>query len=226
MSVSRKDCHMKYNAVIFDFDGTIAYTSKDVWGSIEYAAGRIGSIIPDAVKNEDSNLGLSTLELFKMLEPLPPMERFDEFDRYISEHYRTITMYPGTFIYPGMEDLIKLLIEKKIPRYIVTMKPKIPLERILQIKKWDFMFDGWYTPDYIEGKIYSKEELLKTLISTKLKGYNCVYIGDSYSDVIATKSNNLDCIGVTYGDGDKQMLIDQKPTYVFDDINRIIELFI
>ena len=29
---------MIYNAAVFDFDGTIAYTSKDVWSSVEYAA--------------------------------------------------------------------------------------------------------------------------------------------------------------------------------------------
>lgn len=226
MLVNRKGYYMKYNAVIFDFDGTIAYTSKDVWGSIEYAANRIGSIIPEAVKKDDSNLGSSTLELFNMLEPLPSTERFADFDRYISEHYRSITMYPATFVYPGMEDLIKLLMQKNIPRYIVTMKPKVPLERILRIKKWDFMFNGWYTPDFTEGKTYTKEELLRELISTKLKGYNCVYIGDSYTDVIAAQNNKLDCIGVTYGDGDKQKLIDQKPTYIFDDIYRIIELFL
>lgn len=217
---------MIYNAVIFDFDGTIAYTAKDVWGSIEYATKRLGCIVPAVIMNDDSNLGLSTLEIFKELEPTPHIEKFEGFNKDISRHYRNISMYPETYLYPGVEELIKLLIKKDIPRYIVTMKPKEPLERILKIKEWDLMFDGWYTPDCFEGVTYTKEELIKILIDTSLQGYECVYIGDSYTDVIAARKNNIDCIGVTYGDGDIQKIIDQKPTYVFDDVYELTRMFL
>ena len=217
---------MKYNAVIFDFDGTIAYTAEDVWDSIEYAANRLGSIMPDKIKNDDSNLALSTKELFYKLNPMPTLERFEDFDKDITIHYRKISNYSKTFMYPDIEGFIRLLINKNIPRYIVTMKPREPLERILKIKGWEFMFDGWYTPDYFDGIIYAKEELIEILINKKLKGYKSVYIGDSYTDVIAARKNEIDCIGVTYGDGDLQKLINQEPTYVFNNVNEIIRLFL
>ena len=54
---------MIYNVAVFDFDGTIAYTSKDVWSPVEYAAKCVGSIVPQAVRCDDSNLGLGTFEL-------------------------------------------------------------------------------------------------------------------------------------------------------------------
>lgn len=216
---------MKYNAVIFDFDGTLAYTSKDVWDSIEYAAGRIGGSLPAEVKSNDSLLSLSVYELFNMLDPVPPKNLLYVFEREISVHYRTISTYPNTFLYPGAEEFIKFLSVRKIPRYIVTMKPKIPLERILKIKNWNYMFAGWYTPDYKPENIYTKEELIRILINTELAGYSCIYIGDSYTDVIAARKNNIDCAGVTYGDGDTKKLINERPAYVIDNINKLMSLF-
>lgn len=217
---------MKYNAVIFDFDGTVANTSKDVWDSVEYAANKVGSKLPDTVKKDDTLLILPLHELFRLLEPIPPEDMFVVFENEIARHYRTISNYPATDLYPGVEDFIKLLMEKNIPRYIVTMKNKIPLERILKLKNWSFMFNGWYTPDYRTGNIYTKEELIRILINTELAGYNSVYIGDSYTDVIAARKNNIDCIGVTYGDGDINKLLDQKPTYVINNASELISYFI
>lgn len=217
---------MIYNAAVFDFDGTIAYTSKDVWSSVEYAAKCVGSIVPQAVRCDDSNLGLGTFELFNKLQPVPPISDYDKFDKEITVHYRTVSMYHDTCLYHGIEDFIQMLISRSIPRYIVTLKPKEPLERILKIKNWGHMFDGWYTPDYFDGCICTKEELLRILLDTKLQNYRCVYIGDSYTDVIAARKNHMDSIGVTYGDGDTDKLVNQKPAYIFNNISEAVSLFL
>ena len=36
---------MKYDIVLWDFDGTLANTGQDVWGSLEYAARVLGGEI-------------------------------------------------------------------------------------------------------------------------------------------------------------------------------------
>ncbi|MDK7859436.1 HAD family hydrolase, partial [Klebsiella pneumoniae] len=80
---------------------------------------------------------------------------------------------------------------------IVTNKPLDALEKILNIKKWIELFDSWISPDslYSESKVYmSKEEMISLMISKyNISPFDCVYIGDSYSDVESSRENCVDC---------------------------------
>ena len=60
---------MKYDIVLWDFDGTLANTGQDVWGSLEYAARVLGGEIRKQFRADDSNLGKSMEEIFLAIEP-------------------------------------------------------------------------------------------------------------------------------------------------------------
>jgi phosphoglycolate phosphatase-like HAD superfamily hydrolase len=44
--------------------------------------------------------------------------------------------------------------------------------------------------------------------------------------VIAARKNHIDSIGVTYGDGDTDKLVNQKPAYIFNNISEAVSLFL
>lgn len=48
-----------------------------------------------------------------------------------------------------------------------------------------------------------------------------MYIGDTWSDVEASRENQIDCIGVTYGDGEEEMLLSKNPTYCARSVDEI-----
>lgn len=48
----------RYSAVLFDFDGTLADTAKDVWDSVRYGFKKNGLSIPDNYAADDRNLAL------------------------------------------------------------------------------------------------------------------------------------------------------------------------
>ena len=54
-----------------------------------------------------------------------------------------------------------------------------------------------------------------------LEASQYVYIGDTWSDVDAACENGIDCIGVTYGDGDTKQLCARKPKYCAQDVSEI-----
>lgn len=60
---------MMYKMILWDFDGTLAYTGKDVWDSLQYAAKKCGGELPEAFISEDSNLGKSVKEVFDQIVP-------------------------------------------------------------------------------------------------------------------------------------------------------------
>ena len=47
---------MKYQMVLWDFDGTLAYTGRDVWITLEHAAAKCGGRLPKEFTGRDISL--------------------------------------------------------------------------------------------------------------------------------------------------------------------------
>lgn len=206
----------KYDVILWDFDGTLAYTGKDVWNSLEYAAAECGGAFPKAFVENDSNLGLSVMDIYRQLEPYPGEENFLRFDALVTRHYRELSDYNDTYLYPGIPETIHRISKNGLKQYIITMKPQEALERILMKKGWESLFDGWYSPDSFGGRDRTKSELISHVIAeTGAEKY--IYLGDTWSDIAASGENHIDSIAITYGDGETKLLLEQKPTFVADN---------
>ncbi len=212
--LSLRSDSLKYNAAIFDFDGTLANTAADVWKSVEYAAEKLGGHMDQDFMKDESKLGLPLPEIFRAVIPAMPEQLFKQFRDEIRRHYRTENAYAQTCLYPGIEALLLRLGRKKIPCYIVSAKPLMALERILVLKHWDGYFKAWYSQDMDNGNLVAKGELLQRLLSSELTGLHPVYIGDTYTDAIAAREVGLDIIAAAYGDGNVERLLSENPTYV------------
>ena len=206
----------KYDEILWDFDGTLAYTGKDVWNSLEYAAAECGGTFPKAFVENDSNLGLSVMEIYRQLDPYPGEKNFLRFDALVTRHYRELSDYNDTYLYPGILETIHQISENGLKQYIITMKPQEALERILMKKGWESLFDGWYSPDSFDDRDRTKSELISHVIAeTGAKKY--IYLGDTWSDIAASRENHIDSIAITYGDGETRLLLEQNPTFVADN---------
>lgn len=214
---------MKYDYVLWDFDGTLAYTGADVWGSLEYAAQECGGTIPLTYRKNDSNLGKSVQEIFHQVTPFPGEEKYKEYDDLVRIHYRTISEYPETCLYEGIRELLIWLREKGVVNSIITMKPEKALDRILDKKGWGSFFEECYSPDSFTGTEKTKSELIRYVIERRTDK-NYVYIGDTWSDVRAAHDNGIPCIAVTYGDGDTAKLVGENPEYIADDVSGIFHI--
>lgn len=213
---------MKYQMILWDFDGTLAYTGQDVWNSLEYAAEKCGGRLPEAFVSDDSNLGKSVKEIFRLIVPVPEEEKCEMFEELVRVHYRTLSEYPDTYLYPGIYELLLDMKEAGIINYIITMKPEEALERILEKKGWTELFDSWISPDSLPGKERTKSELIAYVMQKSgLEKSQYVYIGDTWSDAVAAKENGIDCIAVTYGDGDTQLLRAQNPEYCVQTVSEV-----
>lgn len=213
---------MRYDAVLFDFDGTIACTAPDVWGSVTYAAAQLGGEIPLNVRENPANLMLPMETIFAEIQPKISMQKYDEFCALVTHHYRQISQHPKTSLYPGIMPLLEQLQQEKIPCYIVTMKEKEALERVLALKGWRSYFAKCYSPDSFAGQTKQKAELIAYLLQQLPADTKAVYIGDSYTDVQAARCCGIPCIGVCYGDGDVAKLLDEQPDYIAQTADQII----
>ena len=210
----------RFDTILFDFDGTLADTQEDVWDALDNAAAEIGSKLPGEMRGNPANLAFSMKELFEMLEPPPAPEQLDAFKRETRRYYRIISDLPKTQLYPGIEKLLQRLNKAEIPCYIVSLKEHGALLRTLDLKGWHHYFSGHFSPDSFFKKSMTKSQLLAWLLS-ELHTKAPVYIGDSYTDVLAARENGIPCIGVTYGDGNTKKLLAAQPEYV---VNEAVEL--
>lgn len=212
----------KYKAILWDFDGTIANTGRDVWNSIRYAAQKCGGKISEEFMKDNSNLGKPIEEIYQQIHPNPGNTRLQEFDTWITKHYRQISQYEETYMYAGILEILNETRKKNIKNYIITMKPQKALERILEIKKWQDLFDGWLSPDSLLGEEKSKSELITYIINKMpYEKSQFIYIGDTWSDVVASHNNGIKCIGVCYGDGDTDKLKKYNPEYLINSVGQI-----
>ena len=213
---------MKYQMVLWDFDGTLAYTGRDVWITLEHAAAKCGGRLPKEFTGRDSNLGKTVKEVFHQIIPKPEEEKYEMFEEVVRVHYRTLNEYQNTYLDPGIRQLLLKTRAAGMIHFIITMKPQEALEKILKQKDWKVLFDGWISPDSFPGAERTKSEMITDVMrKSGLEASQYVYIGDTWSDVDAACENGIDCIGVTYGDGDTKQLCARKPKYCAQDVSEI-----
>lgn len=213
--------------VLWDFDGTLASTSGDVWGSLEYAASKRRRRFPVDFVDHDENLALSTAELYSLLVPTPDLEGLAGFERDVRVHYRSISDHPRTELYPGIRLALEGLHEQGIASWIVTNKPQGALERLLTIKGWVPLFDGWICSDSGEGADLSKEQMIKAVIERQgVRCPECLMIGDSWGDIEGARLAGVSSVGVTYGDGNAERLLAQRPDQVVQTSVELKELLL
>jgi phosphoglycolate phosphatase len=208
---------MNYDAVIFDFDGTLADTGPDVWASLDYAAGRAGGRMRADFASEPPNLGLPMETIFRAVEPFPGDEAFRQFEEDVRRHYRFLNDYTRTALYPGVRELLEEMQSRGLPAYIVSLKPCEALTRIIAAKGWERWFPGRFSPDSFGGENLPKVALLRRLVSDRLRGAKVVYVGDTWTDVAAARACGIDSIGAAYGDGDVSLLLAECPTMLAYD---------
>lgn len=204
--------------VLWDFDGTLASTSQDVWGSLRFAAEKRALRFPQGFEDDDNNLALTVAELYGLLVPEPDPAGLPGFEQDVRVHYRSISTHPRTELYPGIQDLLGELRRRGTASRIVTNKPQGALERILRFKGWADLFDGWVCSDSEEDVELTKAQMASRAMAAQgAAPEDCVMVGDSWGDVAGARAVGVASVAVTYGDGSTERLLAEEPDYVAHD---------
>jgi len=193
---------MNYDAIIFDLDGTITESAPGIMKSSAYALEKMGKPVP----GEDV--------LRKFVGP-PLHKSFMEFcgldDReaeiavatYRERH--TVVGWKEALVYTGI--LQMLLSLKKNGAYIAlaSSKPQPLCVKTLEYFGLLPLFDRVIGPDY-QNKSGEKEFLIRNALPETYK--NACMVGDRKFDVEGAKKAGVTAIGVGYGYGTKDELLE------------------
>lgn len=211
-----------FKYIFFDLDGTLTQSEFGIINSIIYALNQMGIEVddPEYIKNF---IGPPLIKAFKEFYNMSDSDA-EKAAGYYREYYKGGELYNAP-LYDGVEETLKELKESGKKLYVVTSKPKVFAEKI--VEHFDILkyFEEVVGPD-ISNKNYSKDELVAAAIEkVSGKAKECIMIGDRFYDIDGANSNHISSIGVLYGYGTKEELEKAGATYIVEtarDITQVV----
>ena len=195
--------------LFFDLDGTLSDPSDGITRSVQHALQCLGRPYPG--KSELQHyIGPPLRWTFPRLLGTDDDTLVETAIGYYRERYETIGLFENE-MYPGIPELLQRLQDDGYPLYVVTSKPTVYADRIIQHFGLDRFFLEVYGPE-LDGRFDEKRELVEFILrERRLDPSRTVMIGDRARDVESGRTNGTRTIGVTYGFGSVEEIAAAKP---------------
>ena len=209
--------------IIWDLDGTLINSEQEVLNAIiksvhdvglkesdQKAAFRVGPTIDKILDNAFSSTILTTDIKNKIIKTF--RMNYDNCG------------FNNTPAFSGIEDILK---NKNYIHHIITNKPDLATNRIIEKLKWNNYFDSIITPySFLKSendKRKNKTELFKICIDT-YPNERFIGIGDMETDANAALACEIPAIGVLWGTGTKKELQNCSCSYIVDSVMNLKKL--
>lgn len=202
-----------FEAVIFDWDGTLADTRQAIVIAFQKALNEIGCVVSD--RYIERRIGIGAADTFrdilrsanrdfdeKLINLL--IERKSQFEIDLTDRIR---------LFPGVHELLESL-HGKIKMGLASMNNRSVIVHLIKATNLESYFAVVLTAESIFHSKPNPEIFLKTAAELKVKPGKCVVIEDSIFGVKAAKSVNMGCIAVTTGVYSNEELEAEKPDLV------------
>ncbi len=188
----------KYDAVIFDLDGTLLDTSEGIFRSVGYVikSSNLPAITDDVMR---TFIGPPIQRSFARVYDLP-QEEADTYADMFRNRYKDHDLLLAR-PYEGMTEAIKALRDAGIKTAVATYKRQDYAQKLLRHFGFDRITDAIFGSD-VAGKLSKKDIIENAITSLKVTDHGrVVMVGDSDNDAIGAKEINVPFVAVTYGFG-------------------------
>ena len=215
---------LKKKLIIFDADGTIWDSEKDVFLAFNHTLKNNES--KEITKEEFQKLaGLDLEEMFKRILPNDKETLANEYVKKYREYYIDEGHYADeTTLFENVKETLENLKKQGFYIAIASGKPKRILDKMVEcfhLNEFELVLgtgESCFKPkpdpeiiNYIMNQLHvSKEE--------------SVMVGDTKADIMAGKNAGIDTIAVTYGYEKIDILENANPTYLIDDFKILEEI--
>ena len=212
----------KYDTIIFDFDGTLLDTLKDLMISVNFVLDKYDFPFRniDEIRRFVGN-GVARLIELAIPEGLNN-PKYEECLVDFRNHY-SVNMQNNTDSYEGINEILEQLSKEGYKIGVASNKFDEALKELNKV----------YFGEYIKVAIGQSEKIrkkpapdivfkvLEELGSTVDKA---IYVGDSEVDVKTAKNSGLICVGVTWGFRDKEVLEREGADYIIDRPKQLLKI--
>lgn len=207
----------RYDAVIFDWDGTVMDSTHSIVEAIQSACADIKLPIPDA-SQASWVIGLSLESALYHCVPTLTAEQLPLFlERY---RFHFLRRDPEIKLFEGIVDLLDTLRQRPVALGVATGKSRVGLDRVLGTMQLHHYFDTTRCADESFGKPHPGM-LLEILDELNLRPDQLLMVGDTSHDIQMATSAGVDSMAVTYGAHDKRTLLEAEPTIMVSSVGEM-----
>jgi phosphoglycolate phosphatase len=205
-----------YQNILFDLDGTLTDPAIGITNSVEYALNKFN------IQTKEKS------ELYKFIGP-PLQDSFEILYNFSKDeavkavkYYREYYSYKGiyeNYVYAGIEDLLKNLLTYNKTLIVATSKPEYYAKKILA----HFCISKHFT--FIAGskmdgtRVRKSEVIAYALDQLKIADKEkTIMIGDREHDIVGAYNQGIDSMGVLYGYGSKEELVQAGAKYIAQSV--------
>ncbi len=211
-----------YKVILFDLDGTLSDPRLGITRCVQYGLRKMGIDEPDLEKLNDF-IGPPLQETFAEQYHFSEDE-IKQVIGYYRERFKEVGMFENE-LYPEVMELLSELQSSSCKLVVATSKPTVFAEEILTYFKIDAFFD-MVVGSYLDGTRSAKTEIIEAVMEEFKDFYKSdfVMIGDRKHDIVGAKNVGIDSVGVTYGYGTMEELLQVNPTYIVHSVKELREI--
>ena len=212
-----------YSYCFFDLDGTITDSAPGIIHSVEYAMKKANKKIPKGL-DMTCFIGPPLLYGFSVFCGLNEADTVQAVADY-REYYRAGGMFECN-VYDGIRSLLKALNAREIRCVLATCKPHEFANAILDhfdlLKEFCFV-----SGPEMDGTRNEKDEVIAyALEKLEIPSPDAVLmVGDRASDILGAKQNGVDAVGVSWGFGSTEELVEAGALGVIDSPEELLSYF-
>jgi beta-phosphoglucomutase len=215
-----------FEAVIFDWDGTLADTRKVIVVSFQKALKEINLEVSNHFI--ERRIGVGASEIFREILNSAHGRVDEDIVKQLVERKSKvqIDLASDVTLFDGGRELVETL-QGKVKVGLASMNNRVVIMHLLQKNQLEDCFDKVVTVESVSHSKPDPEIFLKTAEHLKAKPQACVVFEDSIFGVKAAKSAGMGCIAVTTGVYNEEELDLERPDLVVESLkNRQILPFI
>ena len=209
-------------AIIFDFDYTLADSSEGVIECINFALDKLG--LPLAADDEiRKTIGLSLPDALVMLVGEEHTQHSDAFAQLFVERADEV-MTDMTELFDIVPETVTALQKLGIRLGIVTLKYRYRIESILRREQLTDAFEVIIGFEDVSEQKPNPSGLLTAVEKLECVRQNCFYVGDSVTDAKTAQRANIDFIAVLSGVTPRAAFEDYDVYAVLKDVCELLNL--
>ena len=212
--------------ILFDLDGTLTDPAEGIVRCIQYSLETLNLRCPSATEL-NSYIGPPLRQSFTAICDSSDEVLIERAVALYRERFSTIGLFENT-VYADVPQMLAQLQAMSYRLFVATSKPKVYAEKILE----HFSLAGYFVEIHgneLDGRLDDKAELIRELLEQHtLSSAETMMVGDRKHDVIAARRNAVATLGVTYGYGSKEELIEagverlcRQPLEIVSQIKKI-----
>jgi beta-phosphoglucomutase len=202
-----------FEAVIFDWDGTLADTRKVIVIGFQKALSEINCKVSDGYI--ERRIGIGAADTFRDLLRSAKIQSDDKLIKHLIKRKSQIEieLTNQVKLFPGTKELLEML-HGKVKMGLASMNNRSVIIHLLKANDLEKYFDAVLTAESISCSKPNPEIFLKTASKLKTIPEKCLILEDSIFGLKAAKSANMSCIAVLTGVYSRQELETEKPDLI------------